>query len=246
MKPEDLELIEQYLSGDLSPEQQRHFEERLSMDSELRNNLNLYNSIHKTMKEEDPLPNENELLQTLKQLNGKYFTTNVRQGFFKKWMAVVAAAAIIIMGGIYFLLPSKTSSEQLYAQFAQHNPLNIQSRGNRTDTIAQKAAIEFNKKNYRDALPVLEQYVQLQPLDIQMNFTLAECYLETGNYNDANRIFSSIANGQSAYMEAAKWYLALSALKQKDYTKCRNNLQNIPASSPYFSKAKELLQKLPG
>ena len=80
----------------------------------------------------------------------------------------------------------------------------------------------------------------------EMNFALAECYLETGNYSDANNIFLNISNGQTAYAEQAKWYLALSALKQKDYTQCRNYLLNIPPSSPYFSKAKQLLQKLPG
>jgi hypothetical protein len=64
-------------------------------------------------------------------------------------------------------------------------------------------------------------------------------------FTDAEQIFSSIATGQTAYTETANWYLALTALKQKDIVKCRSLLNSIPQTSAWFTKAKTLLEKLP-
>jgi tetratricopeptide (TPR) repeat protein len=78
-----------------------------------------------------------------------------------------------------------------------------------------------------------------------MKFSLATCYLELDKYSEAEKIFSEIAAGQSAYTASAGWYLALSSLKQKDIKTCRNRLQSIPQSSSYYARAAELLRKLP-
>jgi Flp pilus assembly protein TadD len=119
-------------------------------------------------------------------------------------------------------------------------------RGNTADSLAGMAADKFNNKQYYEALPVLQEYVKLQPGDIQMNFSLGICYLEVERFTDAEQIFSTIATGQTAFAETANWYLALTALKQKDITKCRSILNSIPSTSAWFAKAKELLEKLPG
>ena len=244
MKPETIEKIEQYLNDEMSPEEQIDFELQLVTDEELRQTFELYNSIDKTMSAS---PNENELGQTLQQMNEKYFDEGgiVKKGSLKKWLAIAASLIFIIALSFYFIWANKPSAEKLYAQFAQHTPLNIQLRGTAADSLAQNAATAFNNKNYSNALPLLEQYVQQQPDDIQIKFTEAICYLETGKYVDAEKIFSATASEQSAFAATAKWYLALLALKQNDFTKCRSNLNTVPATSPYFTKAKELLEKLP-
>lgn len=243
MKPETIEIIEQYLNNEMLPQQRKDFELQLLSDKELRNNFELYRSINTTMIAS---PNENKLRHTLQQMNEKYFAEEavIKKGAFKKWMAIAASVVVIAALSLYFLLNSKPSAEKLYADYAQHTPLNIQLRGSALDSLAEKAAFEFNNKNYGNALPVIEKYLLQQPDDIQMKFALAISYLETEKYSEAQKIFTAIANGQTAYADAAKWYLALTALKQKDVTGCRNNLNNIPASSAYSAKAKELLKKL--
>jgi predicted Zn-dependent protease len=244
MKAEIIEKIEQYLNDEMPPQQRKDFEGQLSTDNELSNEFELYNSINKTMSAS---PNENELRRTLQQMNQKYFAAGgrVKQGSFKKWLAVAASLIFIIALSFYFILQSKPSAEKLYAQFAQHQNLNIQLRGSAADSLAQKAATDFNNKNYSSALLLLEAYLQQQPGDVQMKFSLGICYLETGKYDEAGKIFSAISGGQTAFAESAEWYMALTALKQEDFTKCRSNLSSIPNTSVYFTKAKALLEKLP-
>ncbi len=244
MKAETLEKIEQYFNDEMLPQERKDFELRLSTDDELRNQFELYNSINKTM---GATPNEYELRHTLQQMNQKYFAAGgaVKRGAFKKWLAIAASLIFIIALSFYFIMQSKPSAEKLYAQFAQHMPLNIQLRASAADSVAQKAAKEFNNKNYKSALPLLEAYLQQQPDAVQIKFSLGICYLETEKYDEAVKIFSAIFSTQTAFTETAKWYIALTALKQKDFAKCRSNLSSITNTSAYFTKAKALLEKLP-
>ncbi len=243
-----LRKIDQYLHDEMPPHEEEEFELQITKDNDLRNYIQLYTGIDKTMKAENTSPNENELRQTLQQMNRKYFTQGgkVKQGSFKKWLAIAASVIIAVAAGIYLLLPNKPTAEKLYARFAQHDALNIQLRGSTTDSLAQNAAAAFNKKEYANALPLLENYLRLQADDIQMKFSLAICYMETGKYNEADAIFTTTSSGQTAYAATAQWYLALLALKQKDYAKCRAVLNSIPTTSSFFNKAKELLTALPG
>jgi tetratricopeptide (TPR) repeat protein len=242
-----LQKIDQYLHNEMPPHERTEFELQIAGDDELRNYIQLFTGIDKTMQAKNTSSNENELRQTLQQMNHKYFTGGgiVKQGSFKKLLAIAASAIIVVVVGIYFLFPGKPSAEKLYAQFAKHDALNIQLRGSKTDSLAENAAAAFNKKEYTAALPLLQNYMQLQADDIQMKFSLAICYMETGKYNEADTIFTTIAAGQTAYADAAQWYRALLTLKQKDYTKCRAVLNTIPAISSYTAKVKELLAALP-
>jgi len=245
MRPELTEKIERYLNNEMQPQERNDFELQLSSDEELRNSFELYRSIDTTM---NATAKEKELRQSLQQMNRKYFAEagNVKQGRFKKWLAAAAAVLVIVFGAVYFLSSGKPSAEKLYAEFAQPPALNIQMRGTATDSLAQKAATAFNSKNYSDALPLIRAYIEQQPHDIQMTFSEAICYLETGKYKEAESRFSAFLISQTAYAETAKWWLALSSLKQNDFSKCRNTLNLITQTSPYYARAKELLEKLPG
>lgn len=247
MDEKKLEKAEQYFNNEMPPEERAAFELQMANDEELKDFIKLYSSIDDTMSAKDTTTGENELRQTLQQMGKKYFAgeAKLRQGNFKKWMTAAAAVLVIALGLFYFLYPSGPSAEKLYAQFAVHEPLVIQQRGSGSDPVAAEAAAKFNSKHYAETLPLLQQYMQKNPDDIQVEFALAICNLELNLYPEAEKIFSKISLGQTAYTDAAKWYLALSALKQKDISKCRNILNSIPQTSSFFTKAGELLNDLP-
>lgn len=248
MNPEMIEKIEQYLNNEMQPQERKDFEWQLQQDEELKNTMQLYVSINNTMKEDEISAKENEFTDSIRQMNRRYILTGgkLRKLSFKRMIAAAAVVAIGVIGILYYINSGKISPEKLYVAYARHSDLKIQLRGNSTDSIAALAAGKFNNKNYNEALPLLQQYLQQQPDDIQVNFSQGICYLELDMYSDAEKIFSSIAAGQSAYAASATWYLALSSLKQKDIEECRSRLRSIPENSAYYSNAKELLGKLPG
>ncbi len=243
MNAELAEKIERYLNGEMQPPEGRDFELQLSADEGLRKELELYKSINTTM---NAPPSEEELRRTLQQMNRKYFPGGAKlmQGAFKKWMAVAAAVTVIVFGAVYFLISGKPSTEKLYARYAEPVSLDVQLRGSSADSLAQKAAAEFNKKNYAAATPLLEQYLLQRPDDAQMKFSLGVAYTETRNHERADKLFAVMASGNSAFAETAKWWFALSALKQNDKAQCRERLGNILSTSPYYTRAKELLKEL--
>lgn len=247
MDENKLEKAERYLNNEMPPEERADFELQIASDEELRNFVKLYHSIDDTMNAKDTTTGENELKQTLQQMGKKYFAGEgkLRRGNFKKWMTAAAAVLVIALGLFYFFYQTKPSAEKLYAQFAVHEPLVIQQRGSGSDPVAAEAAAKFNSRHYDATLPLLQQYMQKNPDDIQAEFALAVCNLELNLYPEAEKIFSKISLGQTAYADAAKWYLALSALKQKDISKCRSILNSIPQTSSFFTKAGELLNDLP-
>lgn len=247
MNAEVIEKIERYLADEMEPQERQDFELQLQTDEELKNIFYLYNSINNTMKAEEVSDDENKLAATLQQLNRKYILTDskVKQGNFRKWITAAAAVLILVFCGIYFLSDRNMSAEKLYAAYAEHSALQVQLRGTVADSLAETAAAKFNSKSYYAALPLLQEFLKLQPEDIQMKFSLATCYLELDRYNDAEKMFSEIAAGKTAYAAAGGWYLALTALKQKDIKTCRSRLQSIPQSSSYHARAAVLLRKLP-
>ena len=247
MNETDLEKTAQYLDNGMTDAGRKEFELQMAADEELRNYVQLYSSIDKTMKTEKTSPGENELRQTLQHMGKKYFSGEgkVKQMSFKKLLAVAASVIIIISAGIYFWMQSEPSEEKLYAEFAQHEAINIQSRGSADDSLAQQAAGKFNSRNYIEALPALQVYLTKQPGDVQMRFSEAICYLELNKNKEADAIFSELASGNTAYAAEAQWYRALLALKEKDITKCRSILNSIPTSSSFYTKAQKLKVKLP-
>lgn len=247
MNPELIDKIERYLNDEMEPQERTGFELQLQTDEALQNELQVYSKIDKTMKKDEISEQEKELARTLEKLNQKYILqgAKVRSGNFKKLLAAAAAVLVIVLGSVYFLSKETQSAEKLYAAYAEHPALQTQLRSNKADSLAGIAAEKFNTKNYYEALPLLQQYLQLQPEDIQMRFSEGICQLELDNFSDAENIFNAVAAGKTGYAEPAKWYLALTALKQKDIGKCRKQLKNIAKDSPYFTKAGELLKKLP-
>jgi tetratricopeptide (TPR) repeat protein len=247
MNEAGLEKTGQYLDNEMSPDERREFELQIANDEELRNYIQLYSGIDKTMKAENTMPDEKELRQTLDQMGRKYFTGGgkVIQLSLKKLMAIAASVIILVSAGIYFFMQSKPSAEKLYAQFAQHETINIQARGSTGDSLAQQAAEKFNGKHYEEALLLFQQYLAKQPDDIQMKLSMAICYMELGKNKEADAVFSELASGSSAYAATAQWYQALSALKKKDMAACRTAINSIPSSSSFYAKAQELKGKLP-
>jgi len=244
MNPELTDKIERYLNNEMQPQERDDFELELASDEELKRSLELYRGIDTTMS---ATTKEKELRQSLQQMNREYFAEggNIKQGRFKKWLAIAASVLVIVFGAVYFLSSGKSSAEELYAEFARPAPLNIQMRGNTTDSLAQEAASAFNKKDYPKARTLLEEYIKLQPADVQMEFALGICYVETAEYARAEGIFAKQVSARTAFAEAAAWWLGLCWLKIKDYPQCKSYLERIPQTSPYYTRARELLEKLP-
>ena len=246
----DIALIEKYLAGELSNEDVRAFELRLSTDSELAENFKLYKSIENEMLADE---DEMELKEDLSRHTKKYFSGDERSKVIpmwpvrkKRWIyAAVAAAACVAL--LLVLKPwqsQKFTNEQLYAQNAVPEDLPATLRGNNEDSLFIKATGLYNKKDYAAALLLLDSLTRMKPGESQLQLALGICYLRTNQFETAINIFDTLAAGQSLYKYTALTWKAYVFLRKDNKEACIAALKLIPADAPEYGKARKLIKDL--
>ncbi|MBX2871461.1 MAG: hypothetical protein KTR30_05160 [Saprospiraceae bacterium] len=236
--------IEKYFNNELDEA------ERTAFDQELAEDAKLAKSFAQRKQMEDFLavrPGREQLKAEIAELGDSFFsaaaeptakTIPLRRRLY--WIAGAAAAAIILL----LLLPPWLNSPPSYQQFADHRPLSMQERGTDQENLRQ-IETAFNAKNYSSALLLLEEHLQVQPDDQQAQIYASIAALELDQTDKAIAGLTPIGTGQSIYKATAQWYLALAYLKQENYEQSRAALSSIPAENYWYTKAQELLKKLP-
>lgn len=244
MEPEDYQLIDQHFSGKLDEARRQRLQQKLAQDAEFAAAFQLRTEMEDFLEKRPKREKLKAKLQALGATSGsleKEEETRIiplaqqRRRLF--WVAGVAAAiALIILALWPFLFPTS-----LYEQFNEHRPLALQERG--TSSTAQ-AETAFNQQDYATAYDLLDEYLQTQPDDLRAQLALGICALEMDRFAEAQSIFETIRQGQSALVNSATWYMALTYLKQEQITEVRNYLEQIPDGTFWYKKAQELLGKL--
>lgn len=245
----DIEQIENYLSGQLSPDELQAFDLRLQNDKAFAEVFAMYKSIESEMHETE---DEKELRKTLSGISQKHFDTDPAAKIItlktnrKRWLlyASAAAASIIIL---LFLKPWQEkvlSNDQLYAQYATVQELPAVVRGANNDSLLLKATTFYNQAKYTAALVLLDSITMQRPSEAQLQLALGICFLETGKYDSAINRFDNLAVHESVYKYDAVEWKGLAYLKQNKTTDCIAALKLIPADAANYTKAKELIEKL--
>lgn len=251
------ETIQSYLDGSMTAEEKKQFEEQLRNDPALAETFRTYIGIESSMQAA-PANDKNEegLRLSLEKLNKEHFgerpsvTTSpstrpaVTRRIFGTWQAAAAILVIVIGSAVWLLLKPAGEEADLYRKYAQHTQLDTSPRSGGNDTLASDAANAFNAGQYAVAASLLETYHAHDSSDTEMYLALGICYLELDKLPQARQIFSNIAQGTSTLIHKARWYIALSWLKQKQYGNCRTVLESIPPGTDVYDRAEDLLKEL--
>lgn len=236
--------IEKYFNNEFSEAERAAFNEELAEDAELAKSF----SQRKQMEDFLAIrPGREQLKAEIADLGDTFFVDaseptakRIPLGRRLYWIAGAAAAAIILI----LLVPTWFDGPPRYQQFAEHRPLSLQERGTSQEGLT---AIEtaFNTAEYGTALELLDQYLTAQADDTQAQIYASIAALELDQVQDAIARLTPIASGQSIYQTTAQWYLALAYLKQENYAQCKAELSQIPTDNYWYTKAEQLLKKLP-
>ncbi len=248
---EQFELIENYLSNNLTDIEKQDFENRLVTDKDFAENFTIYKTINSEMAT-NVANKETEFRSTLQPMQNAHFSNAVAQqktievnnksGKVRKMVFAALSAAALIAIVFTFVIPSsKTNNKGLYAEYAQHDAVNNTVRGGTQEALMKEASTSYNNKNYAAAIKPLEQ---LKDSSAQAAFMLGVSYMETNVFDHAVAVFDLLTYGHSIYKEKAEWYIALTYLKKEDIVKCKDQLKAIANASSYYAKAQELLKKL--
>ncbi|UOX35199.1 tetratricopeptide repeat protein [Flavobacterium sediminilitoris] len=236
-------LFENYLQNKMVFEEKAAFEEQLLNDNDLREKLELYKET-------------TQFLKTKYSQEGKMFEENLKEiaknyashetisskpkviSIHKKWFTI--AATILLFISIWFFIQT---SNPKYTDYNEHQKAYFTERSDVNESLKQ-AQDAFNAKNFKEAVSYFKKTKQTNNLGLEEELYYAISLIEINQYDQAENILNTLKNGKSVYKEKAIWYLGLSKLKQKEYSKCKEYLELLPESAEDYQKAQRILKEL--
>lgn len=244
MQEQDYILFDAYLSGSLDAESIQAFENRLKSDTDFNLAFNDYQQAEAFL--------EHKFKNAEKTQSFKENLEHISSGYFKKevsdktkvrrinpWYYSVAAGIILLFGVVI----AQQFSNPTYDDFANYGSINLTVRGSDSD-LQNKAEKAFNNKDYKDAERYLTQLLQKDGDNIELQLYKAVSLVELNKYEEADALYQNIIQSPSVYRNTAKWYLALSKLKQNKDMESVTLLKTISADADDFESAQKLLKKL--
>lgn len=236
------ERIDRYLNGQMDEAEKAAFEQEVQTNPALAEELALHKSMERWLQKRQKRA---ALKVDLETLSDEFFSEKVEKGRVismasrRRLILAVAASVVLLVIAWLALQPS------LYEQYAVHPPLALVEKSDSDQQTLADAEQAFNKGNYRKATPLLQQYVSTHPGDELAVLYLGIAEMESNMLPEAREIFTSLSTSSSLEIsDMARWYLALSFLKEGDNASCARVLQSIPQTSAYYQKANELLKRL--
>jgi tetratricopeptide (TPR) repeat protein len=262
MKEEDkIQLIEDYVNGQLSIEEKADFQQQLQQDPSLAQEVGLYKDIFSGLA----IGGRKDMKAHLKALDEKSFsqeaasklqasvTENIKgkviQSFWQRNAWLTGIAACLVLGLVAFLWVSNSSSaNSLFAKYYAPYP-NVVAAVERGETIqdATKQAMQaYESGDYTRAIQGLQQIANNDPEASSLYLYLGISYIETSQLDSAKvYLEKATADAASKLHTQAKWYLALAYLKNKEKEQAIVHLQSLSQESGvYAQKARQLLDDL--
>ncbi|MEM6342655.1 MAG: hypothetical protein AAF927_02200 [Bacteroidota bacterium] len=250
--------IEQYIQGELSPENQAEFEQAMAQDSELAAEVALQQDIEAAISEPEVAELEQKLAYLMRERSPAKI---ILPSGWRKW--AVAASVVLIVGLGYLLLRESHQSrtpEELYLAYAEL-PSDLQlSSGIRSDPSGQESdpgisvwkVVDslYQAKEYGLAEEKLQTWLVQHP-DPQANQTAIYYYylgmvqLQMEQFSAAQHSLRKVRSGP--YAESANWYVGLADLRTNGTSpEVKKSIEQfLRYENPYREKAKAILDGWP-
>jgi hypothetical protein len=272
LSEKDLELIENYLLGDLSAAENEKVEKRMEEDKEFAEEVEFMRNTMQASRLEGRKELRNKLNETehkhaadiearaRKEMNQEPGGEKIVQLRRRRWLyaaATVAAAAI----GFYFgiILPSN-QGPKMYNEYFKPYPNKVipSTRGEEVpEQFAHYSQEEYNlvvrgmkyyeRKNYKKAAELFEKHVPQKEENAALVLYKGISQLEAEKEEKALQSFRYILNlGESDIQDQSQWYLALAFLKTNKTESAFEILQIISEKQnhPYKKKADDIIDNL--
>ena len=241
----NIEKIDQYLNGALSPEERLAFENELLKNEELEKEVELVRATRNIVAHAGRAALKNKFDGFEKEL-----ATPVRRLVPYRWMAAVAAVLVLLVAGVWFSKnnSSLTEHEQLFATHFEiyRNPILIRSGENNSEKNWSAAVHAYAKGEYQRAAGLFQTSLNDSlTIDYLAHFYRGVSLLSQPRPDAETAIleFNEVINVDNDYRLQAMWYQGLAFVYLNKKTEAKNIFENIKKTGGYKEKElQDLLQ----
>lgn len=260
---EEEELIETYLTNNLSDSELIAFEERLENDKDFFDSVQLEKQLFESLDEESLgyISNKGDTsIRAYKTAFESDATKDIKKAIIKAEEAYnqkpnrklytvlyAAAASIVLFISIFSWNKIHESPSSLYAEYIELSVLpSLAERGNKINDELLNAQRLFENKSYTETITILQEAIKDTTDHRAVKYVyLGIAQMESYEFDDAIYTFETLA--QSDFIDAplAHWYMALLYLKKEENAQAEIQLKKIIKENLYNkTKAEELLHKI--
>ncbi len=237
MQDNHIEQFENYLSGDMLPEERLHFEANLEKDKELYDLFIVYQTIdaemHNTGKYSD---HEAALRSTLQKLNVVYFKAEASvlqmrssKRIFRT-VATAAAGVILILTAYFSFFRNNTDPRQLANRYVKEDLLHLSITMDGAKDSLQQGIAAYNDKAYAASIQLFEAVYKAHPDNSDALKYAGITYLVTKEYSKALQCFNELAAKKELFSNPGMFLKAVTLLQRNqpgDGEQARQLLQQV-------------------
>ena len=182
--------------------------------------IELYDQLHGDCTAIKAYFNESEMA-TLKLIPKKQF----KIGNYLKYAAILIV--FLSIGGYYFLNQS-SNSENIHEYYQDPGLPNFMSsdQSNSIKNI-ENILFEFNKKNYKKSIQLIEKQLTNNSKNDTLNYYLGLNHFYENQYLKSIQDFQKIQNSNSIFSDRIYYFSALIDINEKDYINAKKSLIKI-------------------
>lgn len=240
---DNLDYIDDYFSGELSAEDFRLFDQRVSDDPAFAGDLAFYVSAMDAVKSQS----EDERKQRFRELYEHNKRNAVRKSPRLLVPYLAAAAVIGLISVIIFLFYPVSTPSQLADKYISENLATLSVSMSGAQDSVQNALALYNEGKFDQALVLFEQLDKSHPTENKIKEYAGIVSLRLGDYDKALKHFREL-DALNLYANPGKFYVALTLLKRNghgDVAEAKQLLQQVTEKSlEHEADARRLLEKL--
>lgn len=264
MSLEEDYLIERFLKGELSSEEEVLFRERLESDSELLEKVTFERQLFETLNENEWSRVENPDTSEVREYSDLFASEEAKaiqkviadsgeaykssQGSGRRlWWLYPSAAVLLLFVSFYFLFPRKTPPEGLYNAYLEKTELpSLITRGEGAMEIElSKGQTLFENKEFAKAVEVFSELVEIDDQNAALYIYLALSQAERTQFDQAQRTLDELIASDLLDSQKGFWFKSLVYLKSDQPAESLAVLKAI-VQNRYFNDelARALLEEL--
>ncbi|MCB0625473.1 MAG: tetratricopeptide repeat protein [Saprospiraceae bacterium] len=251
-QPDKYDQIERFLRDEMTPEERRAFEQQLSGDRALQDELRLHAELAETLQGEQV----HRLRAVLKETDRTWQRPDDARGpgkvvgiGLRQILAIAATLALLVVSWQLFFRQDRISDrEQLFAAQFEPYPMVLAQRDGQDSSTAgglqAEAVNAYAAADYAAAAEAFTRLADSRPDQSAYLFYAAVSELAAGHPELAAPSFRELLSREDhLFAEQSRWYLALAYWKQGEYERAEELFRQIQPGQAKYEEAREMLDR---